>query len=289
MIYRRLATPLHAVRPAVGCLYALALCLAAILSDNPVVLAGVGVAVVVAACGARVQGGVAKAAKWSLILAVPLALINPLLVRDGLTVVARLGEWGPLGQVDVTLEGIVYGAVLGLRIVVLVAASSLFALTVDPDGLLRLLRRVSFRSALTAVLATRLVPVLAADGRRLADAQRCRADGGGSRVALVRAVATGALDRAVDVAATLEVRGYATAGRPGGRRALREPWSRHDLAFLASAVVVVALALLGRYAGLAGATFYPETTIDAGAPPVIVAVAVVVAAGLPFLDRRGIA
>jgi len=289
MIYRRLATPLHAVRPAVGCLYALALCLAAILSDNPVVLAGVGVAVAVAACGAQVRGGVAKAAKWSLILAIPLALINPLLVRDGLTVVARLGEWGPLGQVDVTLEGIVYGAVLGLRIVVLVAASSLFALTVDPDGLLRLLRRVSFRSALTAVLATRLVPVLAADGRRLADAQKCRADGGGSRVALVRAVATGALDRAVDVAATLEVRGYATAARVGGRRSPREPWSRHDLAFLASAVVVVALALLGRYAGLAGATFYPETTIDAGVPPVAVAVAVVVAAGLPFLDRRGIA
>ena len=292
MIYRRLATPLHAVRPAVGCLYALALCLAAILSDNPVVLAGVGVAVAVAAWGARVPGGVAKAAKWSLILAIPLALINPLLVRDGLTVVARLGEWGPLGQVDVTLEGIVYGAVLGLRIVVLVAASSLFALTVDPDGLLRLLRRVSFRSALTAVLATRLVPVLAADGRRLADAQKCRADGGGSRVALVRAVATGALDRAVDVAATLEVRGYATAARVGGRgfrRSQREPWSRHDLAFLASAVVVVALALLGRYAGLAGATFYPETTIDAGVPAVVVAVAVVLAAGLPFLDRRGIA
>jgi len=288
LIYRRLATPLHAVRPAVGCLYALALCLAAILSDNPIVLAGVGAAVVVAACGARVQGGVATAAKWSLILAIPLALINPLLVRDGLTVVARLGEWGPLGQVDVTLEGIVYGAVLGLRIVVLVAASSLFALTVDPDGLLRLLRRVSFRSALTAVLATRLVPVLAADGRRLADAQKCRADGGGSRLALVRAVATGALDRAVDVAATLEVRGYATAGRAGGRSS-REPWSRHDLAFLASAVVVVTLALLGRYAGIAGATFYPETTVDAGVAPVAVAVAVVVAAGLPFLDRRGIA
>lgn len=289
MIYRRLATPLHAVRPAVGCLYTLALCLAAILADHPILLAGVGVAVVVAAVGARVQGPAARAAKWSLILAIPLALINPLLVRDGLTVVARLGEWGPLGQVDVTLEGIAYGLVLGLRIVVLVAASSLFALTVDPDGLLRLLRRVSFRSALTAVLATRLVPVLAADGRRLADAQKCRADGGGSRAALVRAVATGALDRAVDVAATLEVRGYATAAPVGGRRSRREPWSRHDIAFLASAVAVVALALLGRYAGLADASYYPETTIATDPAVLAGAVAVVLAAGLPFLDRRGIA
>ena len=34
---------------------------------------------------------------------------------------------------------------------------------VDPDELLRMFRRVSYRSALTATLATRLVPVLARD------------------------------------------------------------------------------------------------------------------------------
>lgn len=286
MIYRRLATPLHAVRTAVGCLYSLALCLAAIVSDNPIVLAAVGVAVALAAVGAHVAPRVANAAKWSLVLAIPLAMLNPLFVRDGLTVLARLGELGPLGQVDITLEGVAYGAVLGLRIVVLVAASSLFALTVDPDGLLRMFRRVSFRSALTAVLATRLVPVLAADGRRLADAQKCRADGGGSRVALVRAVATGAMDRAVDVAATLEVRGYAMASRPPRRR---EAWSRHDVAFLAGAVVVAALALVGRFADLAPVSFYPLTEMTADAAVAGLATGIVLAAALPFLDRRGIA
>ena len=286
MIYRRLATPLHATRTAVGCLYSLALCLAAIVADNPIVLAAVGVAVAVAAAGAHVAPRVASAAKWSLVLAIPLAMLNPLFVRDGLTVLARLGELGPLGQVDITLEGVAYGAVLGLRIIVLVAASSLFALTVDPDGLLRMFRRISFRSALTAVLATRLVPVLAADGRRLADAQKCRADGGGSRVALVRAVATVALDRAVDVAATLEVRGYAMAVRPPRRR---EAWSRHDVAFLAGALVITALALAGRFAGLAPVAFYPLTEMTADLAVAGLALGIVLAAGLPFLDRRGIA
>ena len=106
MIYRRLATPLHATRTVVGCLYSLALCLAAIVSDNPVVLAAVGAAVAVAAAGAHVGPRVAGAAKWSLVLAIPLAMLNPLVVRDGLTVLARLGEFGPLGQVDITLEGV---------------------------------------------------------------------------------------------------------------------------------------------------------------------------------------
>ena len=48
------------------------------------------------------------------------------------------------------------------------------SVAVDPDALLRLFRRVSYRSALTASLATRLVPVLARDATRMSDAARCR-------------------------------------------------------------------------------------------------------------------
>ena len=48
------------------------------------------------------------------------------------------------------------------------------SVAVDPDALLRLFRRVSYRSALTASLATRLVPVLARDAARMSEAARCR-------------------------------------------------------------------------------------------------------------------
>ena len=40
-------------------------------------------------------------------------LVNVLVSRDGLTVFARLGDWGVLGQVDLTLEALVYGLVFG--------------------------------------------------------------------------------------------------------------------------------------------------------------------------------
>ena len=91
-----------------------------------------------------------------------------------------------------------------------------------PTRLLRMFRRLSFRSALTATLATRMMPVLAADSQRLAEAQRTRPGGarGGARgrVALLSAVVGGSLDRAMDVAATLEVRGFATPRRAGRAR-----------------------------------------------------------------------
>ena len=108
--------------------------------------------------------------------------------------------------------------------IVIVTAFGLMSAAVDPDELLRLFRRISYRSALTATLATRLVPVLARDATRMGDAARCRPHPpGGSRWRARRS--PGALDRAVDVAAALEVRGYALGGRTPRRR---RPWSRHD-------------------------------------------------------------
>ena len=134
---------------------------------------------------------------------------------------ARLGDWGVLGQVDLTLEAVVYGLVFGLRLLVVALACLLVVCAADPDELLLALRRVSPHSALTAALATRMVGVLGQDARRLAEAQRCRADGGAggtrARVAVLRATVQGALDRALDVAAVLEMRGYG-AGRRARRR-----------------------------------------------------------------------
>ena len=63
---------------------------------------------------------------------------------------------------------------LGLRALALIMCGALYTLAVDPDEVLRLFRRVSFRSALSATLATRMVPIMIRDGHRLADAQRCR-------------------------------------------------------------------------------------------------------------------
>src|SRR5690606_15554074 len=182
-------------------------------------------------------------------------VINPLISREGLTVVARVGGVWPIPELDVTAEAIAYGAVTGLRALAIIACCALYFSAVDPDQVLRLFRRFGFRSALTATLATRLVGVLAADGRRLADGQRCRPGKPASRVALVRAVTAGALDRASDVAAALEVRGYgAGQAPPRGRR----PWSRHDSAFALSALAVLVLSAGAWAGGLAGFDAYPR-------------------------------
>jgi len=285
MAPRRSVSPLHAVRAAVGCALCAALALPALLFDSPLVLGAVCVSALAVGTASGVERSLVRALLLALPFALVIALLNPLVTRNGLTVIARLGEAPVLGRVDVTLEALVYGCVLGLRALALILCCALYTAVVDPDEVLRLFRRVSFRSALTATLATRMVPVLQRDGRRMADAQRCRPGAAPSRVALVRAVAAGALDRAVDVAAALEVRGYGTARRPPRVRA---PWSRHDRAFAVVVAALLALTLAARLAGAAGFDAYPLVQGEWGAGTWGLAAALVALPLLPFLDRRGI-
>jgi energy-coupling factor transport system permease protein len=285
-MYERRASPLHAARASVALAWSLVLLSAGLAFEHPLILAALAVAVAGGAVAAGVGRRVARVLPFALPFAVLIALINPLANRDGLTVILRLGEIPPFGQVDVTLESLAYGAVLGARAIVVILAAALLTATVDPDEMLRLFRRVSFRSALTAALSVRLVPVLQRDGRRLAEARRCRAGDPPSHVAVLRALATGALDRAADVAATLELRGYRSGVRA---QAVHRPWSRHDAAFAASALVIAAVAVAAHVLGLAGLVPFPAFEAELGAAEWVVAAVVVIAALLPFADRRGVA
>ena len=290
MIHTPRASVLHAARAGIAAAYGGALVVLALSFDHPLILAALAVIVLAAASGAGIGRPVARAALFALPLAVMIAIVNALVVRQGLTVLLRLGEAGPLGQVDITLEGLAYGLVLGLRVVLVGMACALAAATVDPDELLRALRPLSFRSALTAALATRMVPVLTRDARRMHEARRCRPDGGGSpsaaRIALVRAVTTNALDRAVDVAATLELRGY--GARKDLSRGARRPFSRHDVAVGAAACGLLVVGIGARIAGVGSVDAYPRISVPTGVAELALVVTLITIALLPFTDRRGI-
>ena len=299
--YRRRASPLHAARGPVIAAYGGALALAGLLAEHPLIL-GVLLATVLAAGAAA---GVAEPLLVALRrTALPLfalsVLVNVLVSREGLTVFARLGDWGVLGQMNLTLEALVYGAVFALRLLVVSLACLLVVCAADPDELLGSFRRFSPSAGLTATLALRLLPVLADDASRLAEAQRCRADarpGDGpsarERLAVLRATVSGALERSLDVAAVLEMRGYGSRGsspsRRGARARTRRPArSRHDVQFAAAAGMLVLVSVSSAIAGLAPFDAYP--LLDASLTPAVagLALALPAVALAPFLDRVGI-
>ena len=281
-VYRRLPSPLHSARAGLATLYCASLSLAALLNTHPLVLAALALSVLLAAAAAGVWRGIAGSLRLVVPFALLILLVNVLVSQRGLTVVFRGGT--VLGhRFDVTAESLAWGGMNALRFTVLILAfGGLFSAIVDPDELMRMMRRVSYRSALTASLTTRLVPVLARDASRMGDAARCRPAPPG-RLEMTRAALTGALERAVDVAAALELRGYASARPP--RRSSR-PWSRHDFAVAASAFFVAAIAVAGRAAGLADASFDPTVALETGPAEVALCLALVGAAMLPFAAPR---
>jgi energy-coupling factor transport system permease protein len=280
-VYRPRSTPLHAARAGVTAGLCGALALVGALYAHPVVL----LAVLAAIVGAAVAAGVGRELTRSAILTLPfcllIAMVNPLVYQEGNTLLVRGGTL--LGRrFDVTLEALAAGGLAGLRVLAFVMAFGLFSACVDPDEMLRLFRRFSYRSALTASLATRLVPVLARDALRMSDAARCRPEPPG-RLAVARAAVGGALERAVDVAAALEVRGYSAAGKPA--RAAGAPWSRHDLRVAAAAVLLALATVSLRAAGAGEVTEYPLLEVHTGAAELGLAAAIAIAAALPFAGR----
>lgn len=278
--------PLQSARPGAAVAYLGALVVVAFLYSNPLVLATAGAAACLAGRLAGARAAVRAALRLGLGLALLIVVVNALVVHRGETVLARLGHWPLLGQVDVTLEAIVAGLSIGLRAAVTMVAFAVYSACVDPDKVLRALRPLAARSALTATLVSRLVPVAAADAGRLRDAAQLRGPGAAEvgKGPLARRLLAGSLDRAVDVAATLELRGYSLGGPRGARR--QEP-SRYDARFYGVAAVVLAAAIVGKVLGADDFRAYP--TIEIGLGPATLAVsAIVLASGVaPWRRTNG--
>lgn len=281
--------PLQETSPGAAVAYLGAVVAVAFLYSSPLVLAAAGVAAALAGLFAGAREAVRAGLRMGLFLALLIVVVNALVVGRGETVLLRLGELPLLGRVDVTAEAIAAGAVIGLRATVAMVAFAVYSACVDPDRVLRALRPLAGRSALTAALISRLVPVAAADAARLRDAGKLRGPAAAplGRATLARRLLAGSLDRSVDVAATLELRGYGLTGpRRRTREAFYDLWvrkgfsrgsggSRYDRRFYLAGAAVLAVAVAGKLAGADGFSAYP--TVELGLDPAALGVAALVA------------
>jgi energy-coupling factor transport system permease protein len=170
-------------------------------------------------------------------------LIWPLVATVGTDVLWSGPSLPVLGRIDVTAEELRFGAFQALRLAAVALAFAVYALLVDHDRLLASLGFVR-RSAFAAVLATRLVPTLERDASGLADAVRGRGlavEGVRMRARLVSPLVAGSLERALNLAESMEARGF---GRPGRTRAPRLAWTWLDRLAVGAGVALIAIGAL---------------------------------------------
>jgi energy-coupling factor transport system permease protein len=144
-----------------------------------------------------------------------------------------------LGRIDVTSEEVEEALFQSLRLAAVGLAFAAYALLLDHDRLLQAGGALR-RSVLAIALATRLVPTLERDAAGYVEALRGRGvevEGLRGRARLLSPLLAGSLERSLNLAESMEARGF---GRPGRTRAPRPPWQRVDRLALVGALVVVA-------------------------------------------------
>jgi energy-coupling factor transporter transmembrane protein EcfT len=248
--------------------------------SNPLVLLADGIAVTLAG----LASGSRRAVTFALRLAVPLmvlmAAVNALVVHRGETVLVRGWNLPVLGNTDITLESLAAGGVIGMRVVVVLIAFAVYSACVNPDAVLRAMRPVARRSALSAALVSRLVPLAVADLARAREAAALRGPAAApvGRAVMARRLVEGSLDRSIDVAATLELRGH-SLDVGGARR--REPAGPSALLAIAAAGVIAACAA-GLTFGAGGFDAYPQIWVDLDAGTLALSAALPLLALVPF-------
>jgi energy-coupling factor transport system permease protein len=282
LAYAPRATPLGRAAAGAAAIHLWSFAAIAFVVANPIVLAGCALAVVIAGIAAGARAALALAARWGAMLGVVIVAVNALASQRGDSILVRGPEAPVLGTLDITAEALAEGGVLALRIAIVFAAFAVHTTCVDPDRLLRLARPLARHSALTATLIARLAPLAAADHARVSEAAALRGPGAApvGRVAQVHRLVAGSLDRAVDVAATLELRGY-TGAAPD--RAARRPRAPGDLAFALSGLGALVLVVAARLVGAGGYESYPRITLEAGAATLVLAAALPAAALFPLV------
>jgi energy-coupling factor transport system permease protein len=276
-------SPLHRANPGPAIAFLGAFAIVSFVFSSPLVLLAAGVAIVLAG----VLAGAARAVRGSLRFALPLMLlmiaVNAVVSHRGDTVLVRGWDLPVMGNTDVTLESLAEGGRIGLLVVVVVLAFAVYSACVDPDRVLGMLRPLARRFSLTTTVVARLVPLAVADGARLREASALRGPGAVpvGRGVLVRRLLEGSLDRSVDVAATLELRGHSLEIRARPRRER----SREDLPLLLTAALVFGAAAAALAAGAGGFEAYPRIELTVDAATLALCAALPALAALPFAAR----
>jgi energy-coupling factor transport system permease protein len=269
--YKDRDTPVHRLHPAVKVAWALAVVFAALVLSHPIYLLALLAGTIVVAASARVLREWWAFMRLFAFIAFMVVVINMLVSSRGETTFWEGPYiWG-FGQLSISLEGIVFGAIMALRLYVVVAAFTIISLTVHPDEFTQLLARFAYRSGLAVSLSTRFYPAVVRDAAAIMDAQRSRGldlDSGGriarirQRMPVVMPLFHSSLERAVGTAEAMEARGFGSSKRTRWKR--RGEWEVGDVMVLFSILAIVGMTTVLAFLGDGQPDYYPTIALEAG-------------------------
>jgi len=299
--YRDKNTVIHALSPLVKLAWGGGLVVLSLIFNHPVYILILFLSIIPLVWLAGVGREWASTLKFTLWLGLSIIVINALLSYHGDHVLLAAPFRLPVvGQPVITLEAIAFGAVMALKLAVIISVFTLINLTVHPDDIMAVLlkMRLPYKSVLVTSLSTRFVPCLVEDMGRISDGYRTRGvqlDAGGwfkklrNRGKITLALLANSLDRAVQVAEAMEARAFGS----GKKRVFYKDISisRMDAVTLGVGILPLAAGIAVRVLGFGDYQYYPNlTSIGFGGwgwlMPAVMILLLAAIMPLAFLKRR---
>ncbi|OPZ75398.1 MAG: Energy-coupling factor transporter transmembrane protein EcfT [Firmicutes bacterium ADurb.Bin456] len=258
---------LQGFHPAAVLLYLFVLLVLSLLYDNPLYLLSLLfllVLLIKGVDGMEVWEGFLKIGVLMMIL---IMVVNPLAIRAGATVIWRGPVLPLLGSLDVSLEAVYFGAVSGLRLLVVMSVFCLYNLMVNPDQVLNLFSRAAGKSVLMVALATRLFPTMVRDLKRIKEVMQLRGvdfeqGGPGERIkkyaGLYNVLLLSSLEGSMEIAESMQARAYGSGRRTVYSRNLLRP---RDYLCAGGCLLALSAAVWGLSNGCGHYEFYPVADV----------------------------
>jgi energy-coupling factor transport system permease protein len=298
--YQDRDTAIHRLNPAVKLAWGAAIIVLSLIFDHPLYVLVLLVAVALLVKSANVWRGWTPILKLSLWLGASIIVINALVSYHGNHVLVAAPFTLPvLGQPVITLEAIAFGAVMAVKLLVIISTFAFINLTVHPDDIMSVLLKMKlpYKSVLVTSLSTRFIPCLIEDVQRLNDAYRTRGvllDKGNwfsrfkNRAGIIIPLLSNSLDRAVQVAEAMEARAFGTGQKRTFYKDIKV--SGMDWVIMLFVLLPLGAGITMRVFNYGNYVYYPNLqAIDGGFTflmPVILAILLLSVVPLAFIQRR---
>ena len=299
--YRDKGTVIHRLNPFCKLAWVASVFVLALLLDNPVFLFVLFLSTLPIVIVARVWKEWASFMRIALYLCVAIIVVNALVSYQGSHILAQAPFSVPvMGTPTITLEAIVFGIAMAVRLLAIISAFAVLTLAVNPDDMMRAMikMKLPYKSVLVMALSTRFLPTLFRDVAQIASVQRTRGlelDVGNlprrikNRMAVIIPLLSNSLDRTVQIAEAMESRAFGTGQERTFYR--DEGTTRTDLLIVALALAPCALGIAMVALGYGDYQYYPTlgemnlSSIEWSMLPLLVLLVSSVAL-LAFLKRR---
>ena len=299
--YQDKGTPVHRLNPVTKLAWGGGLLVLSLVFNNPVYIMLFLLVIVLLVRVGGIWREWARLMKVSLWMGASIIVINALVSNHGAHVLLSAPFKIPvLGEPVVTLEAIAFGAMMALKLVVIISIFALINFTVHPDDIMSVMLKMKlpYKSVLVTSLSTRFVPCLLEDAERIWDAYRTRGvqlDAGSwlrrlkSRARITIPLLSNSLERAVQVAEAMEARAFGTGRNRTFYRDIK--MTRIDGMTLGFVALPVLFGIFTRVQGYGDYQYYP--TLEAisfglleGLLLLILALLLAAILPLAFIKRR---